>query len=77
MKFIDTTKGQIPLDTRVIVRWNTRDTAVDAGRGDEVGRWKFKLFSLDMMRDPAFKTWNTLLHCWSEGGMWKFSRWTR
>lgn len=84
VKFVDATDGQIPLDARVIVRWNTRDTAVKGGRRDEVGSWDFELTNVnmrmiselmsgDMIEPGALKSWPELLHCWCEEGMWNDS----
>lgn len=78
VKLVDATDGQIPLDARVVVRWNTTDTAVKGGRRDEVGSWSFELMSVNMSSEPGvFKAWTEALHCWSEEGMWSFSFSTR
>jgi hypothetical protein len=74
VKFVDATDGQIPLDARVVVRWNTSDTAVEGGRRDEVGSWDFELMTVNFVSEPGvFKTWPTALSCWCEEGMWKIS----
>jgi hypothetical protein len=78
VKFVDATDGQIPLDARVVVRWNTRDTAVEGGRRDEVGSWNFELMSVNFVSEPGvFKTWPVGLSCWCEESMWDtfFLRW--
>jgi hypothetical protein len=69
VEFVDATDGQIPLDARVIVRWSTRDTAVQGGRRDEVRSWDFELMTVNMIETGGFKAWPQLLHCWSEEGM--------
>jgi hypothetical protein len=73
VSFVDATGGQIPLDARVVVRWNTRDTAVKGGRRDEVRSWDFQLMSMNMsVETGAFKTWPAAMDCWTEEGMWTF-----
>ena len=43
LRFIEETRGEIQLDASVIVRWDTRDTAIRDGRKDEVRSFNFEL----------------------------------
>ena len=42
-RFIEETGGEIPLEADVIVRWDTRDTAIEDGRRDEITSFTFEL----------------------------------
>lgn len=57
VKFVDATDGQVPLDVQVVVRWNTRDIAVEGGRRDEVGSWDFELMTVNLMETGGCKAW--------------------
>jgi hypothetical protein len=43
LRFDEETRGGIPLDANVIVRWDTKDTAIKDGRRDEVTSFNFEL----------------------------------
>jgi hypothetical protein len=43
LRFDEETRGEVPLDASIIVRWDTKDTAIKDGRRDEVTSFNFEL----------------------------------
>jgi hypothetical protein len=59
--FFNETRGQIPLDARFIIRWNTRHTAIKEGGRDEVPSFKFE-FRWEL------QAWSITLRCFTNEG---------
>jgi len=61
LQFIEETEGQIPLNGKVVARWNTRDTTVEGGRKDDIRNFKFEL-------SGGGHAWGTWMNCYTNEG---------
>jgi hypothetical protein len=65
-RLLEETGNDLVVQAGVIVRWNTRDTAVRNGRMDEIGSWEFELAWGGV---EGRKTRGVNLHCFTKDGM--------
>jgi len=70
LRFVHETGGNIPLDGSIIVRWDTRDTAIKEGRKDEVRSFNFEL-SWGL---PYGQARSVRLNCFSNEGKFSLGR---